>query len=312
MAGGKSLEARSWGESGSIERSGYETPEGVKFQTGEGAAVKYPSAPRKSVAPQSGSSNRRKTVSAPRGDASRESGPDAVEDGGGDLSKDGDVGGVESTEVGGVKSTEVGGPESTDVGGAESTDVGGAESTKVGGVERTEMRRDGNQIESAAGDKVVRKLTYSSAQKGPGGGVVRKEVVARRRLSKSKRACLVMPVAKVLAGLKKGRYASRVRVDAAVYLAATLEYLVAEVLELAGNCSKYMKRKRVTPQHIQMTFLHDSELGELTKGVIVPEGGVKLNILKELLPPRHQMKTNDDAEDSEENDRAPSTDVSSH
>ena len=152
MAGGKSLEARSWGESGSIERSGYKTPEGVKFQTGlrkyhfyksvwhlkqpagEGAAVKYPSAPRKSVAPQPSSSNRRKTVSAPRGDASRESGPDAVEDGGGDLSKDGDVGGVESTEVG----------------------------------------RDGNQIESAAGDKVVRKLTYSSAQKGPGGGVVRK------------------------------------------------------------------------------------------------------------------------------------------
>ena len=29
-----------------------------------------------------------------------------------------------------------------------------------------------------------------------------------------------------------------------------------------------------------MTFLHDSELGELTKGAIVPEGGVKPNILK--------------------------------
>ena len=39
-------------------------------------------------------------------------------------------------------------------------------------------------------------------------------------------------------------------------------------------------------------------------------------IFQELLPPHHQMKTdvigNDDAEDSEENDRAPSTDVSSH
>ena len=29
-----------------------------------------------------------------------------------------------------------------------------------------------------------------------------------------------------------------------------------------------------------MTFLHDSELGELTKGVIVPEGGVKPHIHK--------------------------------
>ena len=152
MAGGRSLEARSWSESGSIERSGYETPEGVKLQTGlrkyhfyksvwhlkqltgEGAAVKYPSAPRKSVAPQSSRSDTRKTASAPRGDASHESGPDAVEDGGGHLSKDGEAGGVESAEV----------------------------------------RRAGNQIGSAAGDKVVRKLTYSSAQKGPGGGVVRK------------------------------------------------------------------------------------------------------------------------------------------
>ena len=31
---------------------------------------------------------------------------------------------------------------------------------------------------------------------------------------------------------------------------------------------------------LQMTFLHDSELGELTKGVIVPEGGVKPYIHK--------------------------------
>merc|ERR1712055_1112459 len=113
---------------------------------------------------------------------------------------------------------------------------------------------------------------------GPGGGVkgnVGQAGVVTRRGSKSKRACLVMPVAKVLAGLKKGRYAPRVRVDAAVYLAATLEYLVAEVLELAGNCARFHQKKRVTPRHIQLTLIHDSELRELTKGAIVPEGGVK-------------------------------------
>ena len=56
----------------------------------------------------------------------------------------------------------------------------------------------------------------------------------------------------------------------------------------------------------QMTFLHDSELGELIKGVIVPEGGVKPYIHKELLPPHLQEKMNDDAEDSEETDRVAS------
>merc|ERR1712192_210884 len=147
--------------------------------------------------------------------------------------------------------------------------------------------------------------------KGSGGAVEGKEICLTR-LTKTRRAGLVMPVAKVLDGLKKGRYAPRVRVEAAVYLAASLEYLVAEVLELAGNCSQHMKRKRITPRHIQMTFLHDSELGELTKGVIVPEGGVKPNILKELLPPHLRMKSNDDAEDPEAAQRTSSTDVSSH
>merc|ERR1719320_491129 len=157
--------------------------------------------------------------------------------------------------------------------------------------------------------RVVRKLTYSSDEGVRGTGAVAKKVVIKQRLSKSKKAGLVMPVKKVYDALKRGRYAPKVRVEAAVVMSATIEYLVAEVLELAGNCSKYMKKRRIIPHHIQLTFLHDSELGELTKGVIVPEGGVKSHIHKVLLPSHLRDENQDGTADGDKN--AASTEASS-
>merc|ERR1719204_2446155 len=66
------------------------------------------------------------------------------------------------------------------------------------------------------------------------------------RTTMSVRAGLQFPVARCLRKLKQRRVSKRVSKDAAVYLAAVLEYLAAEVLELAGNAARDNHRVRVS------------------------------------------------------------------
>lgn len=106
--------------------------------------------------------------------------------------------------------------------------------------------------------------------------------------SRSSRAGLSFPVGRVHRLMKKGNYAERVGSGAPVYLAAVLEYLTAEILELAGNAARDNKKSRVIPRHLQLAIRNDEELNKLLSGVTISQGGVLPNIQAVLLPKKSE------------------------
>ncbi|XP_069750417.1 histone H2A-like isoform X2 [Narcine bancroftii] len=118
--------------------------------------------------------------------------------------------------------------------------------------------------------------------------------------SRSSRAGLQFPVGRVHRHLKKGNYAERVGAGAPVYLAAVLEYLTAEILELAGNAARDNKKTRIIPRHLQLAVRNDEELNKLLGRVTIAQGGVLPNIQAVLLPKKTGRDSNPKSNDMDE------------
>ncbi|EPS68090.1 hypothetical protein M569_06682 [Genlisea aurea] len=112
----------------------------------------------------------------------------------------------------------------------------------------------------------------------------------KKPVSRSVKAGLQFPVGRIGRYLKKGRYSQRVGAGAPVYLAAVLEYLAAEVLELAGNAARDNKKNRIIPRHVLLAVRNDEELGKLLAGVTIAHGGVLPNINPVLLPKKSEKE----------------------
>ena len=105
---------------------------------------------------------------------------------------------------------------------------------------------------------------------------MKKRAGAKKGGSRSAKAGLIFPVGRVGSMLRKGQYARRVGASGAVYLAAVLEYLTAELLELSAKTVLGQKKptKRVTPRAMTLAVRHDEDLGALLKDVTLTCGGV--------------------------------------
>lgn len=98
------------------------------------------------------------------------------------------------------------------------------------------------------------------------------------------RAGLCFPVSRIRKMLKDSGYAKRVQKDAGIYLTGVIEYVCAEILELAGNSAKESKKQRIIPRNIQLAIRNDEELNKYMSNVTVRSGGVIPNIHQTLMP----------------------------
>ena len=92
--------------------------------------------------------------------------------------------------------------------------------------------------------------------------------------SRSERADLTMPVGRIDRMLKSGNYASRIGKAASVFIAAVLQYLVSELIDVAGSIAGNDDRKRITPRYLNLAIRNDFELSQVLPGGTIAGGGV--------------------------------------
>ena len=116
--------------------------------------------------------------------------------------------------------------------------------------------------------KSITKFNYTILNKG------KKEDGNRAKpVQKSVRAGLQFPVSRVANIMKVNMKNTLLGRGATIYLAAVLEYLTAEILEIAGNVARDNKRARINTRHLVLAIRNDIEFKRLLKEIVM-SGGV--------------------------------------
>ena len=121
-------------------------------------------------------------------------------------------------------------------------------------------------------------------------GKVSKVVVRKAYVPKQKKAGISFPVGRLHRMLKQGRYSERFGIGGAVFMAATLQYLTSEILELAGEVTEEKKKKTISPSHMMSAIRGDEELVKLLATIQISSGGTRSNIHPFLRPAKKGKK----------------------
>ena len=108
-----------------------------------------------------------------------------------------------------------------------------------------------------------------------GKGKAKGKATGHKQVSRSAKAGLSFPVGRIARMLKHGRYSERVGLGAPVFLAAVLEYLVAELLEVSVMVVKENKKNRIIPRYIFLGLKEDDEFNRLFQHTLITASGVK-------------------------------------
>ena len=76
-------------------------------------------------------------------------------------------------------------------------------------------------------------------------------------------------------------------------MAAVLEYIATELLELAGQAANEHGRKTIAPKHLQLAVRNDEELANMMSSVLISQGGFMTNIHPFLLNDKKGKKNKD-------------------
>ena len=98
------------------------------------------------------------------------------------------------------------------------------------------------------------------------------------------KAGVLYPTGRLNRLLKEGRYSERFSRSAGIFLAGVLEYITAEIIELAGSVCEENKKKTIAPKHLNLAVRSDPELNKLMHSITISQGGQLPNIQEFLQP----------------------------